>query len=1004
MRNPLYSFEDYHVTDYSTILKTSQFQLSIFLASKDFYDELLKKQFNYTHLTAKQKRTVAKYFNRASFRSTPFGLFSSFSLVGWNDSSLSNIRISEKADLSIKPDFSILANLHEYLRNQGVYPGMKLRPNQSLYFTGTDCRYIKSEIAGDNEAKFSMVSVVRTTLLQKLLKFCKKEQTLETITEFIVKLCGASEDNARIFIQELYAQRILVSDAEPNITGTHYSQRLPNSYSEDKQVNALMDLLGNIGQTAGDDNAMLHQLNAATKAIINNSLVETKNPNVYYSVAERNVTQGGLPAIYQEKIMEGIHCLSALCRPYEASELTTFARAFENRYGSCEVPLLQAIDPQYGIGYGDFEEIKDGFSFKKVNGRASGKNTKTVEEASTYLMKELLNEWHQFLPAGFAQNHITITDEHLESIEPPGGLGQLPPSISVMFRILGDNIVIENAGGSSALALLGRFCYAPSIHAFARQIAQKEQDMNKDVVFAEIAHLCSLHTANINCRPHLRDYEIPVLTHSDTQEQQQIHLHDIMVSVSNNIIKLRSKRLKKNIIPRLASAYNFTKNVLPVFRFLCDMQYQQLNANYSFSLSTLLPGLNFYPRVQYKSCILQLAEWHINVADLKAVYNADTNNQPKLFRQVARKNGYPDMFAYTVFDNFIVFNITNDDDIVFFLEEIKTKTAVVIKEFPFTESTLHAEDTAGKKYISQYVASLYATKPSYSNQNNVNPPVSRKTLNKAAKEWLYFKIYCHPISANNILCNHIYPLIAKQDKTGKTKEWFWVRYNDPNHHIRLRIKPASGMTGFLFETFSSKIQQLIDTGVLQNFKTDTYLQELDRYPAALINTIEAVFKYSSYAVFCFIKNMQGKNLTDDDLLIEAVTALKEILVLFNFDSNQKITFCKIQFEAFFKEFGQPKTLKPELEMLTKKMNATIANKNGNSFHLKYHRHLKAAIETLYTGIGKKQKSTVEKLAADIIHMHFNRLFAHQQRYLEMATYFIIYRHYEIDFYKVKNNA
>ncbi len=362
------------------------------------------------------------------------------------------------------------------------------------------------------------------------------------------------------------------------------------------------------------------------------------------------------------------------------------------------------------------------------------------------------------------------------------------------------------------------------------------------------------------------------------------------------------------------------------------------------------------------------------------------------------------MFAYTVFDNFIVFDTTNDDDIAFFLEEVKTKKTVVLKEFPFTESTLHAEDTAGKKYISQYIASLYATKPSYANQNNTAQPVAQKTLNKAAKQWLYFKIYCHPISANNILSNYIHPLIAKYDKAGKIIEWFWVRYNDPDHHIRLRLKPASEMTGFLFEVFSKKLQQLTDNGVVQYFKTDTYLQELDRYPAALINTIEAVFKYSSYDVFCFIKKMQGKNLTDDDLLIEAVTALKQILLLFNFEDNQKNTFCKIRFEAFYKEFGHPKALKPELEILTKKLNTTIEDKNSSRFHSKYQQQLKAAIKTLYTGIGKKQHFTIEKLAADIIHMHFNRLFTHQQRYFEMVTYFITYRHYEIAFFKAKNKA
>ncbi len=109
---------------------------------------------------------------------------------------------------------------------------------------------------------------------------------------------------------------------------------------------------------------------------------------------------------------------------------------------------------------------------------------------------------------------LEIKAEHLAKIPKPSSDGLLPPSISVLFRTLGDRVYLDCAGGASALSLLGRFAFDEQVFGMTRSLAEHEQQLNGDVLFAELSHVCHLHTANINRRPHLRDYEIPVLTHS----------------------------------------------------------------------------------------------------------------------------------------------------------------------------------------------------------------------------------------------------------------------------------------------------------------------------------------------------------------------------------------------------------------------------------------------------------------------------------------------------------
>lgn len=79
---------------------------------------------------------------------------------------------------------------------------------------------------------------------------------------------------------------------------------------------------------------------------------------------------------------------------------------------------------------------------------------------------------------------------------------------------------------------------------------------------------------NILFRPHIRDYEITYLIGSTLDDEHVIPASDLMVSVKGRKVVLRSRRLQKEIIPRLTSAYNYKGNTTPLYRFLCDLQSQ----------------------------------------------------------------------------------------------------------------------------------------------------------------------------------------------------------------------------------------------------------------------------------------------------------------------------------------------------------------------------------------------------------------------------------------------
>jgi len=84
IRSPYFSITEYHNGDLDAPLRNEVFRQALWLASPDFYSELEKPDFCLTRLDSRKQAALRRYFNRACFRATPFGGFSSFSLAGWS--------------------------------------------------------------------------------------------------------------------------------------------------------------------------------------------------------------------------------------------------------------------------------------------------------------------------------------------------------------------------------------------------------------------------------------------------------------------------------------------------------------------------------------------------------------------------------------------------------------------------------------------------------------------------------------------------------------------------------------------------------------------------------------------------------------------------------------------------------------------------------------------------------------------------------------------------------
>src|SRR5262249_17396529 len=147
-----------------------------------------------------------------------------------------------------------------------------------------------------------------------------------------------------------------------------------------------------------------------------------------------------------------------------------------------------------------------------------------------------------------------------------------------------------------------------------------EAALRPDVVFAEVVHLADGRLANISARPVLREREIVYLGRSGAPADHQLPLTDLLVSVRDGRVVLRSRSLGREVVPRLTNAHNYVNGALGTYRFLASLQHQDVRS-LAFTLGPL-PQLPYVPRIRLGRIVLREASWNLRKAELDPVTGA----------------------------------------------------------------------------------------------------------------------------------------------------------------------------------------------------------------------------------------------------------------------------------------------------------------------------------------------------------------------------------------------
>lgn len=874
-------------------------------------------------LPEKARFTLWKYFNRAKFRSTPFGSFASVVPIPLASTLNIPIEISETIYAHHFIDWS-----HKEIHTQNLKRTFKrsqfFLSNSSIYYVGQEIRYICFK-----NQEFELAAVARIPELEVLLNYCTQQVQLDSIQELMLEAFEMDAGNTNQLLIQLIELQLLNTDAFPNITGEDYFKRI--DYQTEKQ--------------ASD-----------------------------YIISERQLLKGSFNQQYLKQLPELINFLQQNVPAPVNYDLLDFKQAFLKKFEQKEVSLAIAMDPEVGIGYGKLEQQRqqDKLITDIKEARKNQKNTAQVDYGP--LQHFLLNQMMQGERIDLAnfQNNACTND------------AQLPNTFNVIFHLFKGHPVVNQIGGCTANALLGRFTLAnPQIEAYGKTIAQIEKEANPDVLFFDIAYQAEQRVDNVNRRKMLYDLELPILTWPATT--QSLDFNDILVSICGQEIVLRSKKLNKRLIPRIPSAYNYSRSDLSAYRFLCDLQHQNLHGNLSFKLQDYFPHLSYYPRVHFKDIIVSPATWLVPQQVFK---EKQANDVLSLLKSWLNEKQIHTSFKAGHADHILCFDPTKDEDLNAFVLYGKQCCG---KEIYISEGLIAISDCIsdekGSKHLPQFIVSYSHKEAIYRPYANIgsahlNKP-QQPLLELPGGDWIYFELYLHPSRSNAILKHFIQPFLKENQP--KIKKWFFIRYNEPSAHLRFRIHLNDKSEGFqLMDSFRRLIVNEVQLGLIQDFKIRTYYKETERYGAMRMDLVERFFcADSQYAL-----SLVAKTSNSEELYLATLPLLMELCELAMPSISEQLSFAK---EIAY-NFAQEMTIDVDN---FKRINSEF---NGIKKKIDQHRFLvpKSVLQPLLKHFqllmsSCENEASKKKLFTDLIHMHVNRLFIADQRVHETIIYHYLMR-------------
>jgi thiopeptide-type bacteriocin biosynthesis protein len=1003
------------------------FQDALYLASPDLYEAYTRwmngEIKDYVQIRRIQI-SLAKYLIRISYRCTPFGLFSGISLGYFENKTelFFNPNNSYKSKTRLDMDYLSALGSH-VLKQHELRSNLLYYPNTTIYNIGNKIRYIQYR-SNERMRTHHLVSIEKFDALGIVIDTASNGKSIFDLSSILVD-SDVNIEEATEFIHELIEEQILVSNLEINITGNDYLLEIIASLGKLKSISPALDSLY---QTLNRVNKYLEEIDENSPECSVEKYDKIYNllrSNIDIPIFRQHLLQADLfkplsknclnSSILKE-VEKVLNLFARTNTDYNNYNLYKFKKAFIDRYETQEIPLLALLDSEIGLQYPD-NNSQSHDETELIEGIIFPTRTDTnVQMQWESWQQFLFNKYNESVKNG--EYSIVLTDNDLSVFLSEKAI-PLPASFSVNGYVLANSKEALDAGefkfvynvmnGPSAANMFSRFCHLdPALEREASHLLELESEQYEGAIMAEIVHINTARLGNIVRRPQLRKFEIPILLRALSNNEQTILLEDLVVSVINDRVVLRSTKLNREIIPRLSTAHDYKSNALPVYHFLCDLQTQQNATSLSLVYPSILSNIDFFPRIEYGKVILSRAKWLLKADAIKLICNTHKTKDFTLLRSFRIQKNIPYWVTVGDGDNEIPINLDSEFYVEILVGLLGKKTELTIREslYSLEGSFLKGENGS---FTHEVII------PFSSQENRSIHNFTRESKNTLAKrsfilgsEWIYFKIYCGLKASDQLLTMAIRQFMEEALSNDRIDKWFFIRYADPEYHIRLRVHGSGEFYTYVITHLHKILEPYFEEGTVSKLTTDTYVRELERYSAINIEYTEALFCYDSIFVVNALEILINNPSLNNRRWLFALRAVNQLLEIFSLSkANKRALMSELQY-SFHREFNiVSNDSKRGLARKYRKHRADILDSLSERSNLFEGKIEEVLTERMYrlTPIANTIRQTLiavdeaqhsialTSLLQSYVHMLLNRLFRSKQRMQEMVIYDFLFQYY-----------
>lgn len=962
------------------IRKEPEFLKAIYIASPVLFEraskwvdgEIISEEENLV-------KTLYKYWGRICTRATPYGLFSGVALAGWGEQT--SIEVDRKSDQSfIQLDILVINRLAELaLLDDCVKENSRFFTNNSIYSVGDGFRYVEYELVQGHREYF--LSFVKNFLaLEPVLALASNGCYLKDIRQELMSRGYAAAESDEC-VQDLIDLKLIQNEFESQITDGNGLAMLIDKLRRSKADKSFLSDMEKVAAALKNDSRLFIESMQTVKALLD-GMLRTKTESVQIQVTlQQRYKSVQISQKMRAEIEKDLIQIAPLLAKRPKPALANFKKEFSEKYGEAEMPLAIILDGELGIDYGDNSRLSntpilDGIELVPLDG-----SRKEFSDWDRFL----LSIYIKYLEEKTDCIELTKNDFHFFSTPP-----DLPPSFYAIGNLFKEEeesntkFNLNYLGGNSGITLLSRFANSDD-HLRRRllEIAEHEQNCYQDAVLAEIIFFPESRTGNVLSHPPFYSFDIPFITRSAASENYRLPVDDLTVSVKGGKqVILRSKKLGKQVIPRLSNAHNYSSE-LPVYRFLCDIQTDSAEINWHWSLLDDRPVL---PRVQFNSLVLSRKTWNLGAAWVTKLDEfVKTYCVPRYIQLVDR-------------DNEMLLDLHLPIAKSILADELKKKGKVELKEFLSKPEQCVVDDRNGNRYANELIIPFksvdFQLKPSV--RGNAAESVTRKFV--PGDDWLYVKIYSGPTILEKILLDIIAPLADELVEGDTIDRWFFVRYQDPFHHLRLRFYKHSSpqFTGKVLSMLKERLSQMRNYGMIDRFVIDTYDREVERYGPDTIEAAEQLFFLDSRLVINVVKEISDREI-DENRWLYACLGVHALLEAFGFGLKEKLLFLTASLENFLEEYQHA-------DKLIIQLNQKFRSSRQDLSHLI--EQYESSFEDRIVGFFKCHTLEIKQLLIDsgaefsanqigaVLHMFCNKLLIGESRGQELLVYHHLSKFYD----------